>query len=57
MNTVDRKIMSQAKALLMNKFKLTDQEAYEYIRHIAMDTHSSKRKIAERVIVELRDGK
>lgn len=45
-----RKIFDRAKGILMDKFGLSEQDAFDYIQKTAMSTRTKMREIAERVI-------
>lgn len=49
----DRALLTQAKALLMSRYLLTEPEAHAYLNKTAMELRVKMTVIAERVIVEL----
>lgn len=46
----DRKLTDRAKGILMDKLKLSEEEAYRRLRRLAMDRKETLRAAAERVI-------
>ncbi|HOE57831.1 MAG TPA: response regulator [Bacillota bacterium] len=46
-----RKIIERAKGMLMKKFKITEEEAYNRIRKLSMDKRCSMMKIAGAIIL------
>jgi len=46
-----RKIIEKAKGILMEKHKLTEQEAYDKIRTLSMNKRTSMREIAEAILL------
>ena len=48
----ERKIVDQAKAILMNKYKVNEAQAYEKMRKVSMDKRMSLKKLAEIIISE-----
>ncbi len=48
----ERKIVDQAKAILMNKYKVNEAQAYEKMRKVSMDKRMSLKKLAELIISE-----
>ena len=46
-----RKVTERAKGILMQREKLTEQEAYTRIRKYSMDTRKSMRKVSEAIIL------
>ncbi len=46
-----RKTIERAKGILMNKFKITEEEAYNKIRKLSMDKRCSMMKIAEVIML------
>lgn len=52
MNTVQKVLMSQAKAKLINSFGMTEAQAHNFIIHTAMETRRSKLSIAAQILKE-----
>jgi response regulator NasT len=48
----EKKIVDQAKAILMNKYKVNEAQAYEKMRKVSMDKRMSLKKLAELIISE-----
>lgn len=48
----DKKVIDQAKSILMDKYKIDENHAYEKIRKISMDKRISMKKLAESIISE-----
>ena len=50
-NLESRKTIERAKGMLMKKFKITEEEAYNRIRKLSMDKRCSMLKIADAIIL------
>jgi response regulator NasT len=46
----ERKLLDRAKGLLMDHHKLTEQEAYQKLRRLAMDKNLKLSEVAQRII-------
>lgn len=54
MNTVQKQLMSAAKAKLINHYGITENDAHIFIIHTAMENRVSKLAICQRIMEELR---
>lgn len=46
----DLKVINRAKCLLISYLNMTEEEAHKYVEKQAMDTRSSKRQVAEKIL-------
>lgn len=53
----NRVLIEKAKGLIMADHKITEQQAYEYIRRLSLEKSLSMRRISELIIVQLGDEK
>ena len=49
------KLVNRAKLLLMSKAELDEEQAHKFIEKLAMDSRSSRRKIAEEIIAKYKE--
>lgn len=51
----DRKVIDKAKGLLMESRKISENEAYEYMRSLSMEKRKSMRNVADMIILSHRN--
>jgi len=56
-NLNDRKLIEKAKGLIMKKYGMNEEDAYNYIRKLSMDKRCPMKQIADIILISERESK